>query len=71
MLGKSQIEMCREIDATDKAWSQWEKGSRLFDVLAAIRLKKRHGIPLDWIYGGDPDCLPEDMAEWIRAYGVC
>lgn len=65
-LGKTAIELCREIDATDKAWSGWENGRRLFDVLAAIRLKKRHGITLDWIYGGDSSGLPARIAKLVR-----
>ena len=40
-LGKSPVDMCRELGTTDKAWSQWENGKRLFDVLVAIRMKRR------------------------------
>ena len=65
-LGKTQVEMCREIDATDRTWSQWENGRRLFDVLAAIRLKKRYGVTLDWLYDGDPKGLPARLAKLVR-----
>ena len=65
-LGKQQIELCREIDATDKAWSQWENGSRLFDILVAIRLKRRYGITLEWLYDGDPSGLPARIAALVR-----
>ena len=65
-LGATAVEMCREIDAGPKAYSQWENGNRLFDVLAAVRLKERYGVTLDWIYGGDPAGLPARLAKQVR-----
>lgn len=65
-LGRTQAEMWRELGATDRAWSQWEKGTRLFDVLVAVRLKERFGVPLDWIYAGDPAGLPPRLAGLVR-----
>ena len=65
-LGKSAADMCRELDTTDRAWSQWENGKRLLDVLVAVRLKECYGITLDWLYDGDPARLPPDLAEWAR-----
>lgn len=65
-LGLTAVELCREIDAGPKAYSQWENGKRLFDVLAAIRLKKRYGVTLDWIYGGDTSGLPSRLAALVR-----
>ena len=64
-LGKSAADMCRELETTDRAWSQWENGKRLFDILVAIRLKRRYGVALDWIYDGDPASLPPKLEEWV------
>ena len=66
-LGRSAADMCRELGTTDRAWSQWENGKRLLDVLVAVRLKERYGITLDWLYDGDPARLPPDLAEWARS----
>lgn len=65
-LGKSAVEMCGELDATNKAWSQWENGKNLFDVLVAVRMKERYGVTLDWIYDGDPKGLPSRLAKLVR-----
>ena len=65
-LGMTAVELCREIDVAPKAYSQWENGKRLFDVLAAFRLKERHGVTLDWIYAGDPSGLPARLAALVR-----
>ena len=65
-LGKSAADMCRELGTTDRAWSQWENGKRLLDILVAIRLKERYGVTLDWLYDGDPARLPLGLAEWVR-----
>ena len=66
-LGRSAADMCRELGTTERAWSQWENGKRLLDVLVAIRLKERYGITLDWLYDGDPARLPLRLAEWVRS----
>lgn len=65
-LAMTQTEICRELGTTRQAWSQWEKGDRLFDVRAAVRLKERHGITLDWIYAGDSSRLPARIARLVR-----
>ena len=65
-LGKSAAVLCRELDTTDEAWSQWENGKRLFDVLVAIRMKRRYGVTLDWIFDGDPSRLPPRLAKLVR-----
>ena len=65
-LGATAAELCQEIDARPKAYSQWENGKRLFDVLAAVRLKERYGVTLDWIYGGDMSGLSGKLARQVR-----
>lgn len=65
-LGKSAADMCRELGTTDRAWSQWENGKRLLDVLVAVRLKERYGITLDWLYDGDSARLPPHLADRAR-----
>lgn len=65
-LDKSPADMCLEMKVSRQAWSQWENGKRLFDILVAVRLKQRYGVPLDWLYAGDPAGLPPRLAEWAR-----
>ncbi len=58
--------MSRELGTTDRAWSQWENGKRLLDVLVAVRLKERYGVTLDWLFDGDPARPPLGLAERVR-----
>ena len=65
-LGMTAAALCRDIDVNRQTYSQWENGIRLLDVLAAIRLKKRHGVTLDWLYDGDWARLPARLATLMR-----
>ena len=66
VLGLSAVVMSRALGVSDKAYYQWEDGSRLFDFLAAIRLKELYGVPLDWIFDSDEVRLPERFADQVR-----
>lgn len=54
----NQVEFCREIGIEKNIYNPFEKGRRRITVDAAIKIRKRFGIPLDWIYCGDAQALP-------------
>ena len=64
--GMTAADFCREVGASAKAYSQWENGNRLLDVLVAIRLKECYGVTLDWLYDGDRTRLPARLAALVR-----
>ncbi len=49
-LGLGASEFSKSIAVRPNTYSQWENGTRLLDVLVAIRIADRFGIPLDWLY---------------------
>jgi transcriptional regulator with XRE-family HTH domain len=57
-LGLSQAELCRAIGVSANRWNQYEKGERKITVEIAIKLQRKFGITLDWVYLGDPNMLP-------------
>lgn len=54
--------LCEQIVVAQNTYSQWETGKNLPDMTAMVRLSKRYGITLDWIYQGDPKGLPHFLA---------
>jgi transcriptional regulator with XRE-family HTH domain len=52
-----------EIGVTRTALANWEGGTRLPDVLAMVRLFRRFGIPLEWIYAGELRHVEYDLAQ--------
>lgn len=52
---------------TDKGtYSKIENGERNFTLPMAIKLKRKKGIPLDWVYCADPARLPSDVFEQLE-----
>lgn len=66
-LGLDQGEVAREVGATRTAVSNWERGDRLADPLAMVRLCDRHGVTMDWIYRNQLGAVAMDLAEKVRA----
>lgn len=62
-LGKSQAEICRDIDCQPNRWNQYETGERRITLEIADRLCRRFGLTLDWIYRGDPSGLPNRFSD--------
>ena len=61
-LGLTQEQLGNEINVSRTALGNWEKGIRLPDPAAIMRLAERFGIPMDWVYRGDPGGLPQRYA---------
>lgn len=66
-LGLSQAEISRRIGAQPTQWGNWEKARARIRVDEAMALKKRFGIPTDWIYLGDDRSMPYDLMRAIEA----
>ena len=45
--------MARELDLLKNEYNPFETGSRRITLDAALILKARYGVPLDWVYCGD------------------
>jgi transcriptional regulator with XRE-family HTH domain len=57
----NQVEFCKEIGVEKNIYNPFEKGRRRITVDAAIKIRKRFNIPLDWIFCGDPSGLPAHL----------
>lgn len=62
LLGLTQDQAAEIAGITKSAWSMWEVGDRTPAPASMLKFKERYGIPLDWIYAGDPARLPHDLA---------
>lgn len=62
----SQVDFCRAIGIEKNVYNPFEMGSRRISLNVAIKIKKRFGIPLDWIYCGDPAALPLQIYQRLR-----
>lgn len=62
-LGWQQERFAEEIGVTRTALANWEGGTRLPDVLAMVRLFRRFGVPLEWIYAGEVRHVEYDLAQ--------
>ena len=45
-----------------KSYSQWESGAFRPSIDAALRLRRRYGLSLDFIHAGSLDALPMKLA---------
>ncbi|MCB2012191.1 MAG: helix-turn-helix transcriptional regulator [Geminicoccaceae bacterium] len=61
----TQEQLAEQVGVSRGALGNWEQGTRLPDPAAMLRLKQRHGVTLDWIYGGDPSGLPQRLTSRI------
>jgi DNA-binding XRE family transcriptional regulator len=66
-LGLNAAEFCRGAGIAQNAYSQYETGTRLLTLSAAVKLSGRYRLSLDWIYQDDPSGLPHALAEKINS----
>lgn len=55
---ESQVDFCKEIRVQKNIYNPFEKGKRRVSLAVAMKIRRRFGISLDWIYCGDPSTLP-------------
>lgn len=55
---ESQIDFCKAIRVQKNIYNPFEKGKRRISLAIAMKIRRRFGISLDWIYCGDPTSLP-------------
>jgi transcriptional regulator with XRE-family HTH domain len=66
-LDLNQSELARRIESPPNKISQWESGTHLPSLPAAIALCDEFGVTLDWIFRGVKDGLPHALAMKIDA----
>lgn len=66
-LGVTQADFSEAAGIGRTAYNQYETGTRLLTLAAAMRICERYGVTLDWLYRGDPSGLPHRLFESIRA----
>lgn len=59
-------DLCADYTFGPTAWSNWEKGIRLANVVDMIDFASDSGLTLDFIYRGRLDGLPFDLALKFR-----
>ncbi|CAA7621116.1 helix-turn-helix domain-containing protein [Magnetospirillum sp. UT-4] len=65
-LGLTQEQLALSIGVTRTAYTNWERGDRMPDPLAVVRLADRYGVTLDWIYRGQLGGMPHSLATKIE-----
>ena len=58
--------MANVLGVQPSAYNNWEKGHRLPDVAAMVRLLNRSGVSLDWIFAGELRSMPFDLAAKLQ-----
>lgn len=66
-LGLKAYEICAEVTVQSNTWSQWEKGKRMADLDAMMRIADRFGADLNYIYMGSLAGMPMELAGKVRA----
>lgn len=58
---EEQQAFCEEIGVKKNVYNPFEKGRRRITIDVALKIKRRFGISLDWIYDGERHKLPADL----------
>lgn len=66
VLGLDQRTFARAIGAGTNALGNWERGERLADSLAMMRLFDRFAFPMEWVFGGRLAWMDFDVQERLR-----
>jgi len=61
-LGLKAYEICEQVVVQTNTWSQWEKGKRMADLFAMMRVADRFGADLNYIYMGSMSTMPVALA---------
>lgn len=63
----SQVEFCKAIRVQKNLYNPFEKGKRRISLAIAMKIRRKFGISLDWIYFGDPGNLPTNLTRKIES----
>ena len=66
-LGLSQAEIARQTKIQPAAWNNAETGDNRLKIESALRVCRRYGVTLEWLFRGDIRQLPSELAEKISA----
>ena len=61
-LDLTQTEFCARCGIARNTYNQWKQGKNRPELDKAILVCDAFGLTLDWIYLGDPSCLPHQIA---------
>jgi transcriptional regulator with XRE-family HTH domain len=64
-LGLSQAEICRQTGITVQAWNNAETGDNRLTIDNALKLCRRYGLNLEWLFRGDIRGIAVDLARAI------
>lgn len=65
---ETQVEFAEKIGVTKNTYNPWEKGSRPLTFEGACLIRKKYGIPLDYLFFGDAaDELPVKVHRKLKA----
>jgi transcriptional regulator with XRE-family HTH domain len=65
-LGLQAVQLSAELGAAPPRWSQWEHGRHLADLRVMVRLARRYGVPLDFLYLGSESAVPKKLFDAMR-----
>lgn len=65
-LGLSQAEFARRARIGKNTMNNWESGDYRVSLNGALKLRETYGLPLDFIYCGNVDMLPNKIASAFR-----
>jgi transcriptional regulator with XRE-family HTH domain len=66
----SQEEFADRLESNRGAYSMWERGHRLPDIVAMDQLTQEFDVPLEWIYQGKSARLPRDLYDALNEMGA-
>lgn len=64
-LGFSQKDFCQILDVKTSIYSGWENGNYLIDPFIATKISIDFSIPMDFIYSGKKDNLPDKLRKYL------
>ncbi len=67
ILGMSQVQFARKANLSARRLNNWETGRYRISLNGALRLREIYGLPLDFIYCGNVDMLPNKIAEALAS----
>lgn len=59
----NQAEFAREAKLAQNRYNQYETGERPLTLDAALKLHRRYGLSLDYLFRGDTSLIPHGIAE--------